>query len=617
MPEAKRPLKVFLSYASQDRPVVRELSRQLASEGWIDPWVDEKKLLPGQDWRTKIEEAVETSEVVIVCLSTNSVSKEGFVQKELRYAREISFEKPDETIFLIPLRLDDCTVPRGLRFFQWADYFGDKKDETYDDLLKSLMLRYEQKLKLEAEEHARKEKAEKERIALDEKARKEADEKARLEAEERTRRERAEQERKAAEAKVRKEAEEKARQEADDRARIEKEEKARKVAELAAQEKVKHEIAEKAKRERAERQALQIAALKESISKSFIVFKSNITKVVPSLKIVGFAGIGVALIWAGSWAFPKFASFIPTAKASLTPTFRPIATVAFTFSPLPPTETLKPTTSPTNTFTPTATSLPTEIVDTKGVQMMLVSEGEFPMGSDIKSDESPVHTVYLKTYYIDKYEVTNTLYEICVKAGACKQPLSKRSYTRTSYYGNSQYGNYPVVKVNWDMANKYCEWRGARLPTEAEWEKAARGTEDNLYPWRNSSDLGTLANTCDHNCPFDWKTDSLDDGYGDTAPVGNYPAGASPYGVLDLAGNVWEWVSDWYHANYYVNSPSSNPTGPSSGQEHVLRGGSWAETDAYQFGIRSSVRMTRSVYITVSSASDYGIGFRCAKDSNP
>ena len=138
MPEEKRPLKVFLSYASQDKPVVRELSRRLVGEGWIDTWFDEKKLLPGQDWRLKIEDAVETSDIVIICLSHNSVTKEGYVQKEIRYAREIALEKPEETIFIIPLRLDGCDVPRGLRFYQWVDYFGEKKDEAYKALLESL-----------------------------------------------------------------------------------------------------------------------------------------------------------------------------------------------------------------------------------------------------------------------------------------------------------------------------------------------------------------------------------------------------------------------------------------------------------------------------------------------
>ena len=118
MGKIKRSLKVFLSYASQDKSAVRDFTRRLTDQDWVDVWVDEKNLLPGQDWRTKIEEAVESSDVVIICLSSNSVSKEGFVQKELRYAREIAFEKPEETIFLIPIRLDDCNVPRGLRFYQ-------------------------------------------------------------------------------------------------------------------------------------------------------------------------------------------------------------------------------------------------------------------------------------------------------------------------------------------------------------------------------------------------------------------------------------------------------------------------------------------------------------------
>src|SRR5512133_2213651 len=159
MPNEHCTLQVFLCHASQDKPAVRELSRRLIGEGWIDTWLDEKKLLPGQDWRLNIEEAVETSDIVIICLSNNSVSKEGHVQKELRYAREIALEKPDETIFLIPLRLDDCVVPRGLRFYQWVDYFGEKKGEAYSALIESLELRHAQKLKLAEQERVRKEKS--------------------------------------------------------------------------------------------------------------------------------------------------------------------------------------------------------------------------------------------------------------------------------------------------------------------------------------------------------------------------------------------------------------------------------------------------------------------------
>jgi len=176
MPEPKRPLKVFLSYASQDKSLVRELSRRLTGEGWIDTWQDEKSLLPGQDWRVKIEEAVEDTDVVIIVLSQHSVSKEGHVQKELRYAREIALEKPEDAIFLIPLRLDECEVPRGLRFYQWVDYFNDKKNASYRALVLSLKLRYEQKLK--AEERLSREQQEREA------AEKIDQEKARLRAEE-------------------------------------------------------------------------------------------------------------------------------------------------------------------------------------------------------------------------------------------------------------------------------------------------------------------------------------------------------------------------------------------------------------------------------------------------
>ncbi len=152
MPIEKHPIKAFLCHASQDKPIARALSRRLMAEGWIDVWLDEEKLLPGQDWRLNIEQAVEASDVVIICLSNHSVSKEGFIQKELRYAREIALEKPEETIFLIPLRLDECDVPRGLRFYQWADYFGEKEEETYKSLLESLKLRHRQKLGIQGQE---------------------------------------------------------------------------------------------------------------------------------------------------------------------------------------------------------------------------------------------------------------------------------------------------------------------------------------------------------------------------------------------------------------------------------------------------------------------------------
>jgi len=183
------------------------------------------------------------------------------------------------------------------------------------------------------------------------------------------------------------------------------------------------------------------------------------------------------------------------------------------------------------------------------------------MGCDATTDveygcyqgEEPLHTVYLDAFYIDKNEVTNSLYSDCVDAGECSLPSSTSSYSRASYYDNPDFADYSVINVDWNQASAYCAWAGKRLPTEAEWEKAARGPcGTRVYSWGNQSPDCTLANF------------SADTGYcvGDTAQVGSYPAGASPYGVLDMTGNVWEWVNDWYGENYYTHSPADNPPGP-------------------------------------------------------
>lgn len=140
-----RKLRVFLCHASQDKPILRELYKRLLAEGWIDPWLNEEKLLPGQDWGMEIEKAVEAADAVVVCLSNNSVTKEGYVQKEVRFVLEISYEKPEETIFVFPLRLDDCIVPRRLRIWQYVDFFPEpRKDWVYQKLFESLQTRFEQ-----------------------------------------------------------------------------------------------------------------------------------------------------------------------------------------------------------------------------------------------------------------------------------------------------------------------------------------------------------------------------------------------------------------------------------------------------------------------------------------
>jgi serine/threonine-protein kinase len=207
------------------------------------------------------------------------------------------------------------------------------------------------------------------------------------------------------------------------------------------------------------------------------------------------------------------------------------------------------------------------------MMMVYVPAGTFKMGSEIGDDrERPVHDVTLDAFWIDRTEVTNAQYAQCVAADKCGAPSSTHSYTRDSYYENDQYDDYPVIYVNWINADKYCTWAGGQLPTEAQWEYAARGPDAHEYPWGSTFD-GTRLNFCDKNCPFDWADKTVDDGYADTAPVGSYPNGASWVGALDLAGNVWEWVNDWY--GLYPDSNQTNPTGPASGIQKVLRGGSW------------------------------------------
>lgn len=308
---------------------------------------------------------------------------------------------------------------------------------------------------------------------------------------------------------------------------------------------------------------------------------------------IAVGGIGLVVITACVIPAPSLRT--PSQSEGHTPV---TATASETAAPTR-TPTLEPSSTPTWTGTEileaTLTSLPDYIMDAKGVPMAYVPEGVFAMGNDRGSvDEQPIHPVNLDAFYIDKFEVTNGFYKACVEAGVCQPVRKKISATRSRYYDKHRYIRFPVIFVDWNMAQTYCEWRNARLPTEAEWEKAARGGTNVTYPWGDTPDCN-LANY--GNC------------LGDTSGAIIYDLGQSRYGSYNMAGNVWEWVGDWYSEDYYRSSLRENPQGPDTGKEKVLRGGSWKDDYA---GMRSVNREAENpaYYSNV-------IGFRCARDANP
>jgi len=357
--ELTRRLKVFLCHASGDKPAVRELYHRLRGAGF-DPWLDEEKLLPGQDWQLEIPQAVRSSDAVVICLSRRAVTKAGYVQKEIQHALDVADEQPERAIFLIPLRLEECEVPQRLRRWQRVDLFHERGCER---LLSALRAR---------------------------------------------------------------------------------------------------------------------------------------------AKSLGL---------------------------------------------------------PTHTFEP---------------ETVLIPAGEFIMGSDPRKDkdtsdnEQLQHTLYLPDYYLARTPVTNAQYAVFVQATGYEQPGHWKG-------GKPPAGkeDHPGVYVSWDDAVAYCRWlseatgRPYRLPSEAEWEKAARGTDGRIYPWGNKWD----ARRCN----------GKEGGKGDTTPIGAYPQGASPYGLLDMAGNVWEWTrslwgKDWRKPDFgYPYNPEDGRENPDASRDarRVLRGGAF------------------------------------------
>jgi eukaryotic-like serine/threonine-protein kinase len=304
-----------------------------------------------------------------------------------------------------------------------------------------------------------------------------------------------------------------------------------------------------------------------------------------------------------------------------TATDLPVTTATLTQVSSPtPTETSMPTLEPTLGVGSTMAN------PVDGALLAFIPEGEFLMGSESSDSwehEAPQHFVHLDSYWISIHEVTNAQFQMFVQDTGYRTTAEQRGASFLyidggwvevdGVYWSAPFGpgstlsdreTHPVIHVTWFDAVAYCEWAGGRLPTEAEWEKAARGEDGGKYPWGDTNTVRGYANYCDRDCPFEVADIDWNDGYAYTAPVGSYPSGASPFGLFDMAGNVWEMVQDWYNADYYSQSPGRNPEGPTLGNRRVLRGGSWGNGEE---PLRTSFRYW---YDPMKAFPFYG--FRCA-----
>jgi len=338
----------------------------------------------------------------------------------------------------------------------------------------------------------------------------------------------------------------------------------------------------------------------------------------------------------------------PTATETLEPTFTPSPPATSTpnptdtSTPMPtdtPTETPTPTETaiPTDTATPTITPTPTpypDIIVVPGGWMTLISSGLFSMGAPAAelveecatfrqgcqeewfAASEPVHSVWVDRYYIDSHEVTNEAFvdflneaveEMnCLDQSCINTEESQIVESDGAFTVSIEFAEHPATGVSWYGAAAYCTWRGGRLPTEAEWEKAAAWDDESAnafrYPWGDVFN-GENVNFCDASCDAEHKNMDYDNGFATTAPVASNGDGLSPSGIYDMAGNVWEWVSDWYDPAYYAFSAESNPIGPETGESKVVRGGSWYDTGNFT---ASAIR-----FPSPPDNTDKTIGFRC------
>lgn len=549
--------KTFLSYSRVNKDFAVRLARELKSEG-LPVWLDQLDIPPGSRWDFEVEKALTECDIFMVIITKASSTSEN-VLDEIGYAI-------DNGKRMLPVLLEKTNVPLRLRRFQYVDFTDKSFDEgvqSAKDLLRTLIDQPTIPRKSVTEEpQATSALAETDLSAPGQTG---SGEKPPSTSTAVLRREKMEQEMRF------------------------KEEEAKLLKE-------KDELAKELEKERSTKDRMPAVAAPPAKSRSRTIGIFGIAVV--GILAVGF--LATRFFMTPQRSTPEPTREIPTLKATepLVPVTSPSETPRReepTATEAAATEAKAAVETPTEDVTSTPAAPAAEITDGKGAAMVLVDAGEFLMG-DSKGlvPEQPQHTVNLDAFYIDKFEVTNKLYQACVDEGVCQPPyqtyFSENSPGR-DYYGSAAYENYPVVYVDWNMAKAYCEWRGARLPTEAEWEKAARGTEALKYPW--GKDIA-CQNANYARC------------VNQTTEVGIYPDGVSPYGAFDMSGNVWEWVSDWYAENYYSNSPVNNPTGPISGQSRVVRGGAWNKD------INNITTFRRSNWGATYNTWD--IGIRCAGD---
>jgi serine/threonine protein kinase len=322
----------------------------------------------------------------------------------------------------------------------------------------------------------------------------------------------------------------------------------------------------------------------------------------PAFLITFIGGIFLLVVLAGGWYVYNYTDILSSGFGAAPPSVTQVevmqtATLASSMAEAA-SETDEASPVPTNNAPPTEPSIPEEITDDRGAPMRLVPAGEFIMGSDDSVDavSRPAHTVSLDAFYMDKFEVTNEMYAECAEATPdCRAPRQLGSLTRPTYYNNLHFANYPVVYVDWYSARAYCDWRGARLPTEAEWEKAARGTDGLVYPWENQ----------ERDCFYS----NLAGCEEDTSEADKFEQGQSPYGIYDLSGNVWEWTSSILQP--YPYDPEDGRESPTGNEKRVTRGGSF-----HVFGVPSGTARSDTRFELDPNYYGAYVGIRCAKDAN-